>query len=67
MHPVLLKLGPLSVHTYGFFIAMGFIAGILLAKREAKRLGEDPERIMDLSFYVLIAAIVGSRLFYIFI
>ncbi|MBC8199538.1 MAG: prolipoprotein diacylglyceryl transferase [Desulfobacterales bacterium] len=67
MHPVLLKLGPFSIHTYGFFIAMGFIAGILLAKREAKRLGEDPERIMDLSFYLLIAAIVGSRLFYIFI
>jgi phosphatidylglycerol:prolipoprotein diacylglycerol transferase len=67
MHPVLLKLGPFSIHTYGFFIAMGFIAGILIAKREAGRLGEDPERIMDLSFYVLIAAIVGSRLFYIFI
>ncbi|HUV50406.1 MAG TPA: prolipoprotein diacylglyceryl transferase [Anaerolineae bacterium] len=67
MHPVLLKLGPFSIYTYGFFIAMGFIAGILLAKREAMRLGEDPERIMDLSFYVLIAAIVGSRLFYIFI
>lgn len=67
MHPVLLKLGPFSIYTYGFFIAMGFIAGILLAKREAVRLGEDPERIMDLSFYVLIAAIVGSRLFYIFI
>ena len=67
MHPVLLKLGPFSIHTYGFFVAMGFIAGILLAKREAKRLGEDPERIMDLSFYLLIAAIVGSRLLYIFI
>jgi len=67
MHPVLLTLGPLSIHTYGFFIAMGFITGILLAKREAKRLGESPERIMDLSFYVLIAAIIGSRLLYIFI
>ncbi len=67
MHPVLLKLGPLSIHTYGFFVAMGFIAGILLAKSEAKRLGEDPERIMDLSFYLLVAAIVGSRLLYIFI
>ncbi|MFV9644985.1 MAG: prolipoprotein diacylglyceryl transferase [Desulfobacterales bacterium] len=67
MHPVLLQLGPIYIHTYGLFVGMGFIAGILLAKREAKRLGESPERIMDLSFYVLIAAIVGSRLFYIFI
>ena len=67
MHPVLLKLGPFSIYTYGFFIAMGFIAGIFLAKREAKRTGLDPENIMDLSFYLVIAAIVGSRLFYIFV
>ena len=65
MYPILLKLGKLSLHTYGFFVAMGFLAGILLAKREAKRLGEDPDRIMDLSFYVMVSAILGSRLFYI--
>ncbi len=65
MHPVLFKLGPLTIHTYGFFVAMGFVAGILLAKNEAKRLGEDQEKIMDLFFYILIAAIVGSRLFYV--
>lgn len=65
MHPVLIKIGALSVHTYGFFMAVGFIAGILLAKNEAKRLGEDPNNIVDVSFYVLIAAIIGSRLFYV--
>jgi len=66
MYPILLKLGELSLHTYGFFVAMGFLAGILIAQREAKRLGEDPDKIMDLSFYVMISAILGSRLFYIF-
>lgn len=66
MHPVLLKFGKLSIHTYGFFIATGFIVGILLAKFEAKRLGEDQEKIMDLCFYILIASIVGARLFYVF-
>ncbi|MEA3280639.1 MAG: prolipoprotein diacylglyceryl transferase [Thermodesulfobacteriota bacterium] len=65
MYPILLKLGKLSLHTYGFFVAMGFLAGILIAKREAKRLGEDPDMIMDLSFYVMVSAILGSRLFYI--
>ena len=66
MYPILLKIGKLSLHTYGFFVAMGFLAGILIAQREAKRLGEDPDKIMDLSFYVMISAILGSRLFYIF-
>ena len=44
MYPILLKLGKLSLHTYGFFVAMGYLAGILIAKREAERLGEDPDK-----------------------
>jgi phosphatidylglycerol:prolipoprotein diacylglycerol transferase len=65
MHPVLLQLGKVTVYTYGFLIAVGFIVGILLAKKEAARLGRDPEMIMDLSFYIIISAIVGSRLVYV--
>jgi phosphatidylglycerol:prolipoprotein diacylglycerol transferase len=65
MFPVLLKIGPISIFTYGFFIAVGFLAGIYLATKEAKRVGEDHEKIMDLCFYILIAAILGSRLFYV--
>ncbi|MBW2569774.1 MAG: prolipoprotein diacylglyceryl transferase [Deltaproteobacteria bacterium] len=65
MHPILLKIGKLTLHTYGFFVAMGFLAGILIAQREAKRVGEDPDKIMDLSFYAMVSAILGSRLFYI--
>ena len=65
MFPVLLKIGPISIFTYGFFIAVGFLTGIFLATKEAKRQGEDHEKIMDLCFYILIAAIIGSRLFYV--
>ena len=65
MHPVLLHFGKVTVYTYGFLIAVGFIVGILFAKKEAVRLGRDPEMVMDLSFYIIIAAIVGSRFFYV--
>lgn len=65
MFPVLLKIGPISIFTYGFLIAVGFLAGIYIATKEAKRAGEDHEKIMDLCFYILIAAILGSRLFYV--
>lgn len=65
MHPYLFKIGIFSIYTYGFFVAIGFLAGILLARIEAKRLGRNIEKIMDLAFYVLIAAIIGSRCFYI--
>jgi phosphatidylglycerol---prolipoprotein diacylglyceryl transferase len=65
MHPVLIRFGDISIYTYGFFIAVGFVVGILLAKKEAARVGIDPDLIMDLSFYIIISAIVGSRLFYV--
>ena len=66
MHPVLFKIGPLSIHTYGFFIALGFIAGIFIAAKEAERLSFNKEIIMDLAFYILLSAIAGARIFYIF-
>lgn len=67
MYPVLFQFGKLTIYTYGFFVAVGFLAGIFLAKYEAKRTGQDPETIMDLCFYILIAAVIGSRLFYVII
>jgi len=66
MYPTLINLGMFSIHTYGLFIAIGFLAAMLLARREALRVSLDPEKITDLAFYILIAAIVGSRLFYVF-
>ena len=65
MHPVLIQFGKVTVYTYGFSIAVGFIVGILLAKHEAKRTGIDADLIMDLSFYIILSAIIGSRLFYV--
>ena len=65
MYPILFSLGKLTIYTYGFFVAIGFIVGMMLAVNEAKRLGEEDGNIMDLCFYLLVSAIVGSRLFYV--
>lgn len=65
MHPVLIKIGPLTVYTYGFFVAMGFLVGLYLAVRQAKRQGMPYEQVADLGFYILLGAIVGSRLLYV--
>ncbi len=65
MHPVLFKFGSVAVYSYGFLIAIGFFLGIWLATRGARRLGENPDKILDLCFYILVAAIVGSRFFYV--
>ncbi|NVM22157.1 MAG: prolipoprotein diacylglyceryl transferase [Desulfobacterales bacterium] len=67
MHPVLFQIGPFTVHTYGVFVAMAFLSATALAIREARRLGEDTDKILDLCLYVLIVAIVGSRVLYVVI
>lgn len=67
MYPVLIKFGPLTIHTYGFFVAFGFLIGLGLAVRQAKREGIPSQKIVDLGFYIILASIIGSRLFFIFI
>jgi phosphatidylglycerol:prolipoprotein diacylglycerol transferase len=57
----------LPLHTYGLLIACAFLVGIWLAQREGRRRGQDPERIADLSFWILVAALVGSRVYFILV
>ncbi len=61
MHPILFKIGDVSLYTYGLFVALGFMAALGLTQREARRLGEPPGMVMDLGFLMLIAGIVGAR------
>ena len=57
----------LPLHTYGLLIASAFLVGIWLAQREARRRGQDPERLADLAFWILVAALVGSRVYFILV
>jgi len=65
MYPDLLTIGSFTIHTYGVCIALGALLGITLISHEAKKQGYDQQQILDLTFYLLVAAIIGSRIFYI--
>jgi len=65
MHPILFHIGNITLYTYGLFTALGFITAIYIAKSEARRIGENEDQIMDLSFFIIVAAIIGARLFYV--
>ncbi len=54
------------LHTYGLLLALAFILGVVLAQREARRRGQQPEQVADLAFWILVAALVlGSQVFYV--
>ena len=57
----------LDIHAYGFLIAVGAIAGVLLALRQGRRMGFDTAAVLDLTFWALVAGIVGSRVLYVLV
>lgn len=70
MHPLLIEipiLGGIRIYSYGVLVAAAFFLSILWTAREAKRLGMDPNVVMDLSFYIILATLVGARLMYIIV
>ena len=67
MHPILLKWGFLTIHTYGVMVAAGFLLAMIYAVRVGKHEGLDAEIIYDLFFYALLFAILGARLLYVVI
>lgn len=70
MYPVLFTIplfGGIPIYSYGVMVALGFIAGMAWVGYESRRLKQDPGRAMDLVFYVIVAAIVGSRILHVLI
>ncbi|SEN47596.1 prolipoprotein diacylglyceryl transferase [Lihuaxuella thermophila] len=63
--PVAFSLGPLQVHWYGIILGSAALIGLWLAVREADRLGFNSELLLDMMIWVIPAAIVGARLYYV--
>ncbi len=57
----------LPLHTYGAMLALAFVASIWLAQKEAERQGQDPQRVGDLSFWILVSSLVGARVMFILV
>ncbi len=53
------------IYGYGVMLVLACVAGMMLAKRLARRAGLDPERFVDLALIALFAGVVGARLSYV--
>lgn len=65
MYPDLISIGPLTIHTYGVFVALGFVSALGVTAWLGQREGVSPQRVMDMAFIGIVWAIIGSRLFYV--
>ena len=66
MYPELFRIGSFPINTYGVFLAIAFLCAILITVRLARRDGLPSEKIYDLSLWMLLAALVGSKVLMLF-
>lgn len=66
MHPILFQIGPVPIYSYGFMIALAFIASSVVLKSELRRRKLETALTEPLLTSALLGGIFGARLFFIF-
>jgi len=61
MFPILIKLGPITIHTYGFMMAVGVAFGIWFISVQAKKQALNASKLVDMIFFTVIIALVGAK------
>ncbi|MDD5089669.1 MAG: prolipoprotein diacylglyceryl transferase [Candidatus Wallbacteria bacterium] len=67
MHPEIVRLGPLTIYSYGVMIALAFIAAILLSLKNFRRIGRTDEMVYDLALVIMVSSLIGARLCYVLV
>jgi phosphatidylglycerol:prolipoprotein diacylglycerol transferase len=69
MYPILFQFGSFHIYAYGFFIVVGFVTAVVLAglKIRKSNIGISFENVVDLFFYTVLSALIGSRILFVLI
>ncbi len=62
MYPIILKLGPLTIHTYGLMMAVGVACALWFIFVQSKKHGLPGSKIIDMAFYTIIISLIGAKL-----
>ena len=66
MYPEIFRIGSFPINTYGVLLAVSFLCAIMVSVRLAERDGLPREKIYDLSLWMLLAGLVGSKILMLF-
>ncbi len=62
-HAIALSLGPLNLYWYGIFVVSGMAAALLFSLKMARLRGLRPEIVFDTAFWLIIAGLIGARIY----
>jgi len=66
MYPEIFSIGPVTIRAYGVMLFISFLTGLFFVRARAKSRGIDQDFTINLAFLVIISAVLGARLFYVF-
>lgn len=67
LDPVIFEIGPLALRWYGLLLVAGMVVATTIASRYVERKGQDGNDMWDMFVAILIPALIGARLYYVFI
>lgn len=65
MHPILFKLGPVAIYSYGLMVALGFLAAVFVIWRLAREEEIEEEKLFDGILTTFFFGISGARVYYV--
>ncbi len=66
MYPILFKLGPVTIYSFGLMMALAFLTANYFFAKEVKRRNENEKMVTTITMIALIGGVAGSKIFSIF-
>ena len=63
--PKTIYIGNFGIALYGIIVASAMLIGLAMAAHIARKTGNDPDDVWDISVWLIVCAIVGARIYYV--
>lgn len=65
LHWAIIPIGPLHIQVWGLFVALGIAVAIIVARQFAKQRKLNADVVLDAAFWIILAALIGARVFFV--
>jgi phosphatidylglycerol:prolipoprotein diacylglycerol transferase len=62
VHPILIKIGPLQLPTYGFMMVIALVTAVYIVIRLGRREGLESNRLLDFSTWLIVVSLLGAKI-----